>query len=293
VKVFVAGASGYIGEAVSIALRRAGHEVYGLVREEAKGKNLILNEVIPVIGEIAKPDAWRPYAEAASVLIHTAADYTQDIDTPLLNEFFNASAKGPKKLVVFTSGGLVVKAPANASVDEDTPTATEGFLGQRAAVERRVLAATNSYGVVVRPVYVYGGARGSHFYGYFKTAQEGKVKVIGRADSVTSIIHIDDLADFYVRLIEAPPAVVAGHTFHAASGFALTNLEIATALAQAAGYKGEVALDPEYKGLLLSHGYRFHSEKARRFFGWHARHRDILSEAHILYRTWQAIQKKN
>ena len=38
-RIFVTGATGYIGGAVSVALRRAGHDVRGLVREGLAAQN--------------------------------------------------------------------------------------------------------------------------------------------------------------------------------------------------------------------------------------------------------------
>jgi len=40
--VFVTGANGYVGQAVSIALRNAGYRVYGLVRSADKGIDSII-----------------------------------------------------------------------------------------------------------------------------------------------------------------------------------------------------------------------------------------------------------
>ncbi|MGH8414637.1 MAG: NAD-dependent epimerase/dehydratase family protein, partial [Gammaproteobacteria bacterium] len=49
-KIFVTGASGYVGFAVACALRRAGHEVYGLVRREESRMLLQRAEINPVPG---------------------------------------------------------------------------------------------------------------------------------------------------------------------------------------------------------------------------------------------------
>lgn len=49
-KVFVVGSSGYIGEGVALAFRRNGYKVFGLIRDEKKSKNLLRNEIIPIIG---------------------------------------------------------------------------------------------------------------------------------------------------------------------------------------------------------------------------------------------------
>jgi uncharacterized protein YbjT (DUF2867 family) len=45
VRIFVTGASGFIGSAVARALARAGHEVHGQVRSEEKARALAAAEV--------------------------------------------------------------------------------------------------------------------------------------------------------------------------------------------------------------------------------------------------------
>jgi hypothetical protein len=49
-KVFVAGAGGYIGLDVALGFRRAGYEVYGLIRNEKNRRELEKNEIIVVMG---------------------------------------------------------------------------------------------------------------------------------------------------------------------------------------------------------------------------------------------------
>jgi len=49
VSVLVLGANGYIGFNVSVALRRAGYLVYGVIRKKEAAHKLELNEIIPVI----------------------------------------------------------------------------------------------------------------------------------------------------------------------------------------------------------------------------------------------------
>src|SRR5207302_9413487 len=71
-RVFVTGATGYVGFAVATALRRAGHEVYGLTRAAAKAPQLARQEIRPVIGDIGDPKSHADTAEACSVLVHCA-----------------------------------------------------------------------------------------------------------------------------------------------------------------------------------------------------------------------------
>lgn len=76
-KIFVTGASGFIGFEVCIGLRRAGHHVFGLVRSADKAKILEQNEIVAVVGDLHHPESYINVAEKCQVLIHTAADYSQ------------------------------------------------------------------------------------------------------------------------------------------------------------------------------------------------------------------------
>lgn len=51
-RVFVTGASGFIGTYVSIALRREGHSVCCLVRSAQKGATLVQHECELVVGDL-------------------------------------------------------------------------------------------------------------------------------------------------------------------------------------------------------------------------------------------------
>src|SRR5258708_814450 len=69
-QVFVTGATGYIGFAVSAALRRHGHRVWGLARNDTKAARLARHEIEPVSGDLAHPKSYADVAAHCSVLIH-------------------------------------------------------------------------------------------------------------------------------------------------------------------------------------------------------------------------------
>jgi len=64
-KVFVTGATGYAGFYAAIALREAGHHVYGLTRDGSKprARELQKHEVELAIGDVSKPDSYRQFIE--------------------------------------------------------------------------------------------------------------------------------------------------------------------------------------------------------------------------------------
>ena len=57
-KVFVTGATGFVGQAVVKSLRRRDHEVVGLVLEARKGKALEQLGVTLAVGDMLKPATY-------------------------------------------------------------------------------------------------------------------------------------------------------------------------------------------------------------------------------------------
>src|SRR5687768_8783923 len=127
-KVFITGATGYIGFAVAQAIRRAAHDVYGLVRNAEKARMLAQHEIAPVLGDLLKPETYREIAEKCNVLIHAAVDYQVDtvaVDKRTVENLLEASKKGPQpKTLIFTSGVWSYGNTGAEMVDESTPLAS-------------------------------------------------------------------------------------------------------------------------------------------------------------------------
>jgi len=281
---------------VAIALRRSGYQVYGLVRSVEKGRELALNEVHVVVGDATTPETYQEVARKCSVLIHTAASYTDfdNVDTTTLNTLLHTSSSASKKVLIWTSGVLVYPGSDRVLTEED-PTlsgVSDPVMTPRIRNEGTVLHSSEVYGVVVRPSFVFGGKRGN-FYDYFRQAQAGKVVVSGRPDIIWSEVHIDDLVDGYVRIVQAAPSVVGGQILNFADSSRNTNYAIAKAFARTAGYTGEIESGapnvypiPEkiiMKTVIVS------NEKPRRLLGWIPRHPLLLDDVEVYYNLWKVL----
>lgn len=71
-RIFVTGASGWIGSAVVPELLGAGHEVVGLARSEASAKRLEAAGATVLRGDLDDPDGLREPAKSADGVIHLA-----------------------------------------------------------------------------------------------------------------------------------------------------------------------------------------------------------------------------
>ena len=205
-RVFLTGATGYIGSAVLDALLRGGHQTTALVRDREKAARLHARGVEPIVGSLSAPGGWRDAAEGQDAVIHTAMDYSgSGPESDRLAVRAILSAKPP--LFVYTSGVWVL-GPAPSPVDETVSLSNPAeFSAWRVEHEKAVLAA-NEPGhrtVIVRPGIVYGGARGI-VSDMLRDATNGIVRVIGDGTNHWPLVYDRDVAELYARLLVAPDA---------------------------------------------------------------------------------------
>ena len=206
-RIFLTGATGYIGAAVTDALLRAGHEVTGLVRDHDKAARLAAKGVRPVIGTLADVDSYGPAAEGHDGYIHTAFDAAgRGIETDALTiDTLLALARQPRtgpgiaplRFLLYTSGVWVLGRVAEA-VGEDAPVNPIPLVEWRVAHEQRVLdgGSRDVRTAVIRPGVVYGGGAGL-VSDLVKAASYGLVRVVGDGGNRWPVIYDRDLAELY------------------------------------------------------------------------------------------------
>lgn len=298
-KAFVTGASGYIGFNVASAFRRAGHEVWGLVRSEKKAHIIAMNEIRPVIGSMQRPDSYQTIAEQCTVLIHAAVDYQADtfsLDRQTMEVLLAAGKRGAQpKTVVYTSGTWVYGDTLGKPADEAAPLAPTTLVASRPGIEQMVLKASGIRGVVIRPGCVYG-RQGGLTGMWFDGPDKGRLlQVIGDGDNHWAMVHIDDLADGYRRAAEG---TLADEVFNLTDGSSFTVREMADAVARVTGYAGQIQFVPVAEAsktlgafaACLALDQRVDSSKAGRLLGWQPRHRGFLDEVDTYFQSWKAAQ---
>jgi nucleoside-diphosphate-sugar epimerase len=299
-KIFLTGATGYIGSIISEKLLQAGHEVVGLVRSEASAKTLEKQGIESFYGDLNKPESLVDVARKADGVIHTAFDLdahdfltATTIEAKAVQVLISA-LEGSGKPLIFTSGTGVLGDTGDTIYDEKTPitisgSATVRALQMRLDTEKTVLNAVGVRGIVLRPPNVYGRGDGRVLFMMLRAAGKklGAVPyAAGAADKLWTYVHVDDLAELFVLAIEKAPA---GELFHAGAQSGLRSQDIAAALSLGMGLGGgTVALQKtelgEALGLPAMADYwasnsQSSNEKAQRLLGWKPRHLDLLGEA--------------
>jgi nucleoside-diphosphate-sugar epimerase len=211
-RIFLTGATGYIGGPVLDALVRGGHDVTALVRDNEKARRVKARGGHPVIGNLADPESFRGSADAQDGYVHAAFDFASGkgpaIERAAL-ETIIAAAKRPrtagstapaKRFVIYTSGVWILgRTPEPAG--EDAPINPIAMASFRPAHEQLVLGAADDHlrTIVVRPGVVYGGG-GGMVGDMFKSATNGLVRVVGDGNNHWPLVYDRDLADLYAKL---------------------------------------------------------------------------------------------
>jgi len=222
-RIFLTGATGYVGAAVLDALVRGGHDVTALVRDNEKARHVAKRGGHPVIGNLADPESFRGAAAAQDGYVHAAFDSRSGrgpaIDRAVLDTIL-AAARRPRtagssaparRFIVYTSAVWVLgRTPEPAS--EDSPINPVGLVSWLPDHEQLVLDSNTETlrTVVVRPGLVYGGGNGI-VGDLFKAASNGLVRVVGDGNNHWPLVYDRDLADLYGRLVARGDAAGVYH----------------------------------------------------------------------------------
>jgi nucleoside-diphosphate-sugar epimerase len=213
-KIFITGASGYIGGSVAAALVAAGHQVSGLVRSDDVATALANRGVTAVRGALDDADVLANAARDADVTINAA-----DAGHRVAVEAMLKALAGTRKTFVHTSGSSIVGTRAGGALveavfDEDTPFTPTPQRAPRVEIDRMVrsAAANGVRSIVIAPSMIYGRGHGLNPHSMqvpwlIRMAKKfGVAKHIGTGENRWSNVHIDDLIALYVLAIEKAPA---------------------------------------------------------------------------------------
>lgn len=240
-RVLVTGATGYLGGAICRALRADGREVVGTGRGDAALEALAAEGYEAVRADLAEPSSMAAACADVDGVIHVAAvpGAERAVVDRAGTEAMLGALRDSGRAFVYTSGTWVLGDTGDSVATEKWPCLPLSANAWQLELEERVLAAhgAGTRTAVIRPATVHGAGGGSLAGFIAQTRKRGAPKVVGSGHQIWSTVHIDDLADLYVRVLRG---MDAGGVFHAASGAAYPARDLALAAARAAGGTGAV-----------------------------------------------------
>lgn len=206
-RIFLTGASGYIGGAVLEGFARAGHDVTALVRNPARLADGGSRAARILTGDLGSPEDWVPALDGHDVFVHTAFEPTPrgpQLDRAVVDAFLAAGRRaveaGRSAAVLYTSG-IWVLGRTDRPADEEAALAPAAIVTWRPAHEALVRDAGGDglRTAVIRPGIVFGGSRGI-VADLMRDAANGLIRVVGDGRNRWPLVYAKDVADLYVRV---------------------------------------------------------------------------------------------
>lgn len=250
-RVFLTGASGFVGSAIARQLQAGtGGSLVCAVRSETASVPTAAQTVL--CRDFAVNDGWQAALAGVDVVIHSAARVHVMNDTesdPLaafrhvnvsgtVNLARQAAAAGVKRFVFISSikvNGEGTAADAAYRAD-DTPAPQDPYGISKHEAERQLLALAAEgliEVVIIRPVLVYGPGVKANFLSMMRWLDRGVLLPFGAIDNRRSLVALDNLVDLVLTCTTHPAA--ANQVFLVSDGEDLSTTGLLQRMARALG----------------------------------------------------------
>ncbi|MFC6100455.1 SDR family oxidoreductase [Olivibacter domesticus] len=218
-RIFVTGASGFVGSAIVQELLQNGHDVLGLVRSDHAVQQLTTAGASAYQGDVNDPETLRQGASNCDAVIHTAFnhDFSQykascEADRRVI-ELLGEALIGSDKSLVITSGiGLL---HYDRLLTEDDPLLSSSDIVPRAASEEAANAVA-AKGVNVYIVRLPASVHGAGDHGFVPLVidlaqKKSESAYIADGNNHWPAVHRSDAASLYRLIVEKRPALKVFH----------------------------------------------------------------------------------
>jgi nucleoside-diphosphate-sugar epimerase len=231
-RVFLTGATGFIGSYLVPELISAGHQVVGLSRSDAGAEALAQAGAEVSRGDVNDLDRLRSAAEGADGIIHAAFNHdfsnvkqASDDDRKVIEALGEVLAGSDRSLIV-TSGTGLVRSKTGAPVTEADAHADSAHVPRAASEEAAdALIAKGLRVMVMRLPQVHDTRRQGRISLHIQLArQKGRVAYVSEGKNRLPAVHVSDAVRLYRMVMEDGSA---GARYHAVDEEGVALREIA------------------------------------------------------------------
>ena len=279
-RVFITGATGFIGMAVVKDLVAAGHQALGLCRSDDKASALAAAGAEVHKGSLEDIESVKAGAARSDAVIHLAFnhDFSKFVenceDDRRVITALGSVIAGSNRPMIITSGTAMAQAAPGQLSMEDGPIASSAVVARAASEEAANALAANGVNVsAMRLPQVHDTTRAGLVTYYIMTAREkGFLAYIGEGQNRWPAAHVSDVARLYRLAIERG---VPGAHYHAVAEEGVSMRAIAETLGKRLGLPvRSITPDeaPAYFGWLAmfaGHDMPASSAWTRKTLDWH------------------------
>jgi len=238
-RIFLTGATGFIGSQIVPQLIGAGHQVLGMTRSDAGAQMLVAAGAEPYRGLLEDLDSLRAGAAQADAVIHTAFDHdfsnfvaNCEKDQRAIRAMGEVLAGSDRPLVI-TSGTGMGSAALGQTATEDVINVNNPNPRVASELAGQEMSAAGVKVVVVRLPQVHDTRKQGLVTPYIETArQRGLAAYIGEGRNRWPAAHVSDVALLYRLAVEQGQA---GERFHAVHEEGVSARDIATVVGAGLG----------------------------------------------------------
>lgn len=288
-KVFLTGATGYIGSNLAVRLAELKHEVSALIRSSDAANRLPFS-VKSIIGDM-QGAAWIDAVISSDAIIHTAfppplggLDASLAVERSFLARLADL-IRGSDRTLIVTNGAIFLGDSGPGRFDETAAVQAGHPAATRAAITAEAIGTQSIRGVELRLAnFVYGhggGTFGPRLTSVARAERSSAYVLDGQA--TTSCVHVDAVVEAFILALEAPMAV---GVYNVASEEEPSWKQLAEAVAlnvsvPSRSLSTEAAaqhFDP-FTAMFMTTTSRLDARRIRRELGWtHAGHSPLLWE---------------